>query len=47
MFKADDDYLENEEKYKELKKGKFFVVVCVCVCECMLCDVLMILLLLW
>ena len=46
MFKADDDYLENEEKYKELKKGKFFVVV-VCVCECMLCDVLMILLLLW
>lgn len=30
VFKADDDYLENEEKYKELKKGKFFVVVCVC-----------------
>ena len=24
VFKADDDYLENEEKYKELKKGESF-----------------------
>ena len=23
VFKADDDYLENEDKYKELKKGEF------------------------
>jgi len=31
VFKSDDNFLENEEKYKQLKKGSIFCKLSLCV----------------